>query len=439
MNKRFLGLLITLGAVVILMAADMTITSYWPDDGDSDRKLLAKQAAALYDLTESLAGYGTNIVRTTNMGGSVSGSMAVTNNVSVYTLAGTNLSVEIAGGTNYIDALNPFPVYTPTDTNLNVLIASSSVTTNLQLLADSLAGYGTNKVQIDATFSGTVTTETNINIGAFTGVTESTPLYVSNVNAISVSGDMNVTNLVYVEGTVGISNLVYVEGSVGITNTPSVTLSDTNIGATVLNTVTVTLSDTNVGATIVGTPTVTLSDTNVGATILNTVTTTLSDTNVGATILNTASVVGLTTIATVTPYITNIAYVDGDVMSHYAVLDVARAAGKAVQLQSVTVIDADDEGMAFEIMLFEAAPTLALPGDAWATSDADMLNCATFVSIGTSDYTDLGANRIANVGSINKSITPDSGTSIFMGLRARGTSTFTNTNDVTIKLVFYQD
>jgi hypothetical protein len=429
MNKRLLGFLITLGAVAVLWAAEMTITSYKPDDGDSIRMINARMAAALAELVETIDGQGTNVVVTTNIGGSISTSTNInissaSANVPVYTATGTNLNVQITGGTNYIEALSAFPVYTPTDTNLNVLIVSSDVTSNLTALANALAGYGTNQLQVDATFGGTVTTDTNINISSI-GV--NIPIYTA-------------------DG----SNLV-------------VALGDTNVGATILNTVTVTLSDTNIGATIVG-GTIT-ADTNInissftGVTdstplyvsntslvyvegsvgITNTPSVTLSDTNVGSTVLNTVSVVGLTSIQTVTPYITNAAYTDGDAMSYVFSLDCARAAGKAVQLQSIAVIDADDEGMACELMLFEAAPTVAEPGEAWATSDADMLNCGIYVSIGSSDYTDLGGNRIANISAINKSITPDSGTTVYGVLRARGTSTYTATNDLTLKLVFYQD
>lgn len=429
MPKIFLALLIAMVVTIIAYAAEMTITDLRPQVGDFVEELTRRSTKSLALLTEAMEGYGTNQLRisatfsgsvatetninigsfsgvtagnpmpVTNVGGTFSGSVDVTNTVTVV-LADTNIGATIVGGTitadtnvnlSSIGAGVRVPVYTPTDTNLNVALANTNV---------------------GATILGTP--------------------------SVAIS-----------QKDVGVTNLVYVEGSVGITNTPTVTLSNTNMGVVILggtNTIEATSpfpiytpTGTNLNVTIdqkdVGVTNLVYVEGSVG--ITNTPAVTISQKDMGIT--NNVAVVGLTKTITVIPYITNAAYSDGDAGSYVFALDVGREAGKHVQLQRLFLLDKDDEGMAMDIAFFDRSVTLAVPGDAWNVSDADMAYCIGYVSIGSSDWVDLGGNRVAAVNNLNLSMLPSSGTTVYAAIRSRGTSTFTATNDVQVTAIVYQD
>ncbi len=407
----------------------------------------------------------------TNVGGTFSGSVDVTNTVTVV-LADTNIGATIVGGTitadtnvnlSSIGAGVRVPVYTPTDTNLNVALANTNVGATI---------LGTPSVAI---IQKDVGVTNRVLIDGSVGVT----------NRALIDGSVGVTNRALIDGSVGVTNLVYVDGSVGITNTPTVTLSNTNMGVVILggtNTIeaispfpiytptgtnlSVLLANTNIGVTnralidgsvgvtnralidgSVGVTNRALIDGSVGVTnralidgsvgVTNTPTVVISQKDMGVT--NTVAVVGLTKTVIVVPYITNAAYADGDAGSYVFALDVGREAGKHVQLQRLLLLDKDDEGMAMDIAFFDRSVTLALPGDAWNVSDADMAYCIGYVSIGSSDWVDLGGNRVAAVNNLNLSMLPSSGTTVYAAIRSRGTSTFTATNDVQVTAIVYQD
>ena len=122
------------------------------------------------------------------------------------------------------------------------------------------------------------------------------------------------------------------------------------------------------------------------------------------------------------------AYADGDVLSDLlTVTTVVRVAGYHAVLKSVVVIDDDDQGIAFDILFFNASVTLAAKNAAWATSDADMAKCQGQIQVVSGDYVDLGGNRIACPSMAGREfvVKPASGTSIYVATRSRGAGTYT--------------
>jgi hypothetical protein len=119
------------------------------------------------------------------------------------------------------------------------------------------------------------------------------------------------------------------------------------------------------------------------------------------------------------------AYVSGDVLADtQAVATAVRvAAGRAV-LQSVTVIDEDDQGTAFDLVFFSANVSLGTENAAASISDADARNCLGFVSIATTDFIDLGGVRIATKTGIGLVLeAAAASTTLYVGAISRGTPT----------------
>jgi hypothetical protein len=128
------------------------------------------------------------------------------------------------------------------------------------------------------------------------------------------------------------------------------------------------------------------------------------------------------------------AYAVGDVLADQLTITnaVLSSAGTG-RILAVTVIDIDDQGQPFDIIVFNQTTTVGTKNAAWAVSDAAMLNALGIIKIESADYTDLGSNRIATVQGLSIGIQPSSGTSIFIGTISRGTGTYTAAG---LRLVF---
>lgn len=94
---------------------------------------------------------------------------------------------------------------------------------------------------------------------------------------------------------------------------------------------------------------------------------------------------------------TNI-YAAGDVLfATQEIANAARSAGGKVMLNSITVIDLDDQGIAFDLVLLTANSSLGAENAAPDIDDTEVLDVAGVVSIVADDYTDLGGARVATV------------------------------------------
>lgn len=124
------------------------------------------------------------------------------------------------------------------------------------------------------------------------------------------------------------------------------------------------------------------------------------------------------------------AYASGDVIADTQVvtgaLDLVDGVGK---LESLVVIDEDDQGVAFDVYFFSANAPLGTENSAPNISDANGRTCLGYVAVATGDYKDLGGVRVAQVKGIGLPVKAASGTKdIYVGVvNGAGTPTFTAT------------
>jgi hypothetical protein len=134
------------------------------------------------------------------------------------------------------------------------------------------------------------------------------------------------------------------------------------------------------------------------------------------------------------------AYADGDVLS--ATQEIAGAVrnnGETCILQSVHVTDIDDQGMAFDIIFFNANTSLGTENAAPDIDDTEVLTTIGKVSVTAADYIDLGANQIATVYGIGLPLEAGAATtSLYFATITRDAPTYT-TNGLAIKFGFLRN
>jgi len=142
------------------------------------------------------------------------------------------------------------------------------------------------------------------------------------------------------------------------------------------------------------------------------------------------------------------ALADGDVMA--ATQEIAsfftENGGRGV-LQSVVAIDTDDQGVAFDLVFFNANTSLGAEDSAPDIDDTEVLTVLGVVSIGVTDeaspnhspWVDLGANRVATRTGVALHMEAGAATtSVWVAAITRGTPTYAS-GVVTVKLGFLQD
>lgn len=132
-------------------------------------------------------------------------------------------------------------------------------------------------------------------------------------------------------------------------------------------------------------------------------------------------------LITITPTLDTNAYADGDVLfAPTEVKEAAQAAGGVTMLQSVTAIDASDQGAAFDLLFFNGASvSLGSLNAACSISDADALFHMGRVQILSSDYYDLGGCRVAGLNAIGRIMLPlPTSRSLYVAGISRGTGTY---------------
>ncbi len=145
-------------------------------------------------------------------------------------------------------------------------------------------------------------------------------------------------------------------------------------------------------------------------------------------------------VVTATPVLDTNAYIAGDTLGALATLaNVARTSAGCAILQSVTVIDSDNQGGAFDILLFNATVTCSAANAAWNTADSDMIKCQALVKVTAADYTTYGStlNKVATFRGLGIVVSP-AATSMFLGTVSQDTKTYTAAG-LTIVLGFLRD
>lgn len=132
-------------------------------------------------------------------------------------------------------------------------------------------------------------------------------------------------------------------------------------------------------------------------------------------------------LITVTPTLDTSAYADGDVL--FAPVELANAAGEyggITMLQSAAIVDASDQGAAFDLLFFNGSSvSLGTLNAACSISDADALFHQGRVQILSSDYYDLGGCRVAGLNAIGRIMQAlPTSRSLYVGGISRGTGTY---------------
>lgn len=117
------------------------------------------------------------------------------------------------------------------------------------------------------------------------------------------------------------------------------------------------------------------------------------------------------------------------------------ANGKGM-LKSITVIDKDDQGVGFDILIFGKDLTTTAKNSAWAVSDSDMEKCLGIVSIAAGDFVDLGNNRIATKSGLDigvKNADTTTTTSLWVGTISRGGTPTYSANGIHLAVTIERD
>ncbi|TXG80760.1 MAG: hypothetical protein E6R13_07615 [Spirochaetes bacterium] len=189
-------------------------------------------------------------------------------------------------------------------------------------------------------------------------------------------------------------------------------------------------------------------ETNATAVKLDTVNTQLTaiDTKLGGTIATSTSpsasevhlgeVGGMTIVRQVVLSLdTGVGYASGEVLADTQIVSNAfrKTDGTGV-LQSIVLIDKDDQGQALDIVILDSSASLGTENSAVSISDSGAETILGIISVVASDWLDLGGVRVANIKNIGLPINAALFTdSLYVGAICRGTPTHT-ANGITLRL-----
>lgn len=120
------------------------------------------------------------------------------------------------------------------------------------------------------------------------------------------------------------------------------------------------------------------------------------------------------------------AYASGDVMADTQTLtNAVRVSGGRAILQSLTVIDEDDQAQAFDLLFFLANRSLGTENSAPNISDTNARDCLGFVKVATTDYIDLGGVQVACLRGLGLVLEASGSRDLYLGTIIRGAATYT--------------
>jgi hypothetical protein len=140
------------------------------------------------------------------------------------------------------------------------------------------------------------------------------------------------------------------------------------------------------------------------------------------------AVAGKSTVVDVTASLDTAVYAAGDVLADTQVVsNISRLIDTGAVIQSIVVIDKDDQGAAFDIYLLDSNVSVGTENAAPSITDANAAHILGRISVATVDYADLGGVRIANIFGLGIPIKPDTGTAnIYVAIvNGSGTPTYT--------------
>lgn len=136
----------------------------------------------------------------------------------------------------------------------------------------------------------------------------------------------------------------------------------------------------------------------------------------------------MTVVRTLTLSLDTSAYASGDLLADsQEVADAVLENDRGGILQTLTVIDKDDQGAAFDVWITDANVTFGTENSAPSISDANAANILGRIQVTTGDYYDLGGCRVAHLSGLAMPIKPVAGgRSIYVAaVNGTGTPTYT--------------
>ena len=163
-----------------------------------------------------------------------------------------------------------------------------------------------------------------------------------------------------------------------------------------------------------------------------------SSTHVGAT-ANGLQVVTASTVIDLTLSLDTSVYADGDVLAAAQELtNAVRASGGTGILQSIVIVDKDDQGQALDIVISDATIALGTENAPVSISDADAAKILGIVEVAASDYVDLVNSKLATLSNLGIEIQPNTGASLYISAISRGTGTYT-ASGIVLRIGIIQD
>lgn len=152
------------------------------------------------------------------------------------------------------------------------------------------------------------------------------------------------------------------------------------------------------------------------------------------------SVGGNTSLIDVTLSLDTGAYATGDVMADTQVVTNAMRVNDGTGvLQSIEILDEDDQGLAFDLVFLSANRSIGTENSPVSISDANARDILGGVSVAITDYLDLGGCKIATLRSVGLAVKAASGTpNLYVAAVARGAPTY-SASGVKLRLGFLQD
>jgi hypothetical protein len=152
------------------------------------------------------------------------------------------------------------------------------------------------------------------------------------------------------------------------------------------------------------------------------------------------SVTGNSSYIDVTLVLDTNAYADGDLLSDRVVVTNAmRIADATGVLQSIQLLDEDDQGIALNLIFLSADVSLGTINSAPTITDANTRNILGFVTISSGDYIDIGGSKIATKTGVGLVVKPVSGSrNLYVAAVIRGIGTY-STSGIKLRLGFLQD
>lgn len=122
------------------------------------------------------------------------------------------------------------------------------------------------------------------------------------------------------------------------------------------------------------------------------------------------------------------AYAAGDVLAAtQEAANAVRVNGGASLLQSVVVVDQDDQGVAFDLYVLSENVAMGAENSAPDISDADALKVLAVIPVSAADYRDLGGVKVAALANLGRVVKAAAGSrSLWLAaVNGAGTPTFT--------------